>query len=59
MRRDFTLMSRHGFIYIFRTCQVRHMQLPVFCFDLSHKSMPSCMQQTCLRCVDMMSINKF
>ncbi|CAK0753548.1 hypothetical protein CVIRNUC_002229 [Coccomyxa viridis] len=22
MRRDFTLMSRHGFIYIFRTCQV-------------------------------------
>lgn len=27
MRRDFTLMSRHGFIYIFRTCQVRQMPL--------------------------------
>ena len=23
MRRDWTLMTRHGFIYIFRTCQVR------------------------------------
>ena len=22
MRRDWTLMTRHGFIYIFRTCQV-------------------------------------
>ena len=32
MRRDFTLMSRHGFIYIFRTCQVRQMPLPMFCF---------------------------
>lgn len=25
MRRDWTLMTRHGFIYIFRTCQVREL----------------------------------
>ena len=31
MRRDFTLMTRHGFIYIFRTCQVRQMPLQLSC----------------------------
>ena len=52
MRRDWTLMTRHGFIYIFRTCQVRSSVHSLCCTSLediarAHSRVSPCLGILC------------